>query len=67
MKVNAYRVLVWKPEDVKPPVRLRHRGKDNIKLDLKVDRDGRELDYSGLGHEQVSGCCEHGNEPSCFV
>jgi hypothetical protein len=40
VKKNTYRVLVWKPEGVKPPVRLRRRWKDNIKLVLKGDNGG---------------------------
>jgi len=64
VKRNAYRVLVWKHEVVKPPLRPRNRWKDNIKRDLKWDTDGRELDYSGSGQQPVSGCCECGKEPS---
>jgi len=41
VKKNAYGVLVWKPEGMKPPVRLRYRWMYNIKLDLTGDTDGR--------------------------
>jgi hypothetical protein len=30
-----YRVLVGKPESRRPPARPRHRGEDNIKMDLQ--------------------------------
>ena len=37
----------------------------NTKLDLKGNRmEGRGLDCSHLGHGQVAGSCDHGNEPS---
>jgi hypothetical protein len=29
------RSLAWKPDCMRPPARLRHRWKDNIKVDLK--------------------------------
>ena len=32
---NTYRILVGKPEGKKPLGRLRHRWKDNIKMDLR--------------------------------
>jgi len=32
---GAYRVSVWKPEGKKPPVKPRHRWKDNIKMDMQ--------------------------------
>jgi hypothetical protein len=31
---NEYKILVGKPEDKRPLGRLRHRRKDNIKIDL---------------------------------
>jgi hypothetical protein len=37
----------------------------NTQLDLKGNRmEGRGLDCSHLGHGQVAGSCDHGNEPS---
>jgi hypothetical protein len=36
---GAYRVLVGRPEGKRPLARPRRRWKDNIKLDLRVDRD----------------------------
>jgi hypothetical protein len=38
--MNAYRILVGKPEGKKPLGRLRRRLVDNIKMDLKRDRMG---------------------------
>jgi len=32
---GAYRVLVWKPEGKKPPVKPRHRWEDNVKMDMQ--------------------------------
>lgn len=26
-----------------------------------------DLDLTGSAQEQVTGSCEHGNEPSCFI
>jgi hypothetical protein len=34
-KRNAYRILVGKPEGMKPLGRQRHRWVDNIKMDLR--------------------------------
>jgi hypothetical protein len=34
---NAYKILVRKPEGKRPYRRPRHRRKDDIKIDLKVD------------------------------
>jgi hypothetical protein len=36
-KRNAYRILVGKPERMKPLERLRRRWVDNIKMDLRQD------------------------------
>jgi hypothetical protein len=32
---NAYRILVGKPKGKRPPIRLRHKGENNITMDLK--------------------------------
>jgi hypothetical protein len=34
-KMNAYRVLVGKPEGKRPLGRIRYRWEDNIKMDLR--------------------------------
>jgi hypothetical protein len=34
-KRNAYRILVGKPEGKRPLGKPRHRGMDNIKIDLR--------------------------------
>jgi hypothetical protein len=41
-KSNAYRILVGKPEVKRPLGRLRSRGVDNIKIDL------REIEWCGM-------------------
>jgi hypothetical protein len=41
-KRNAYRILVGKPEEKRPPVRTRRRWVDNIKIDL------REIEWDGM-------------------
>jgi hypothetical protein len=49
-KRNAYRILVGKPEGKRPLGKQRRRWVDNIKIDLKKDRMGRNgLDHSGSG------------------
>jgi hypothetical protein len=49
-KMNAYGILVGKPEGKKPLGRSRHRWVDIIKIDLKRDRMGWcGLDQSGPG------------------
>jgi hypothetical protein len=43
----------------------RRRWEDNIKRDLRGERDRwGELDSAGSGYGPVSGFCEHGDEPS---
>jgi hypothetical protein len=41
---GKYRVLVGKPEGKRPLGRPRHRGEDNIKMDLQEVRWRHELD-----------------------
>jgi hypothetical protein len=41
-KRNAYRILVGKPEDKRPPGRPRRRWVDNIKMDF------REIGWDGV-------------------
>jgi hypothetical protein len=41
-KINAYRILVGKPEGKRPSRRQRHRWVDNIKMDL------REIGWDGM-------------------
>jgi transposase len=42
-KMNAYRILVGKPEGGRPQGRPRHRWENNIKMDLrKVGWDGMD-------------------------
>jgi hypothetical protein len=48
---NAYRVLVAKPEGKRPLGRLRHRWKDNIKIDLREIRWGG-MDCINLAYDR---------------
>jgi hypothetical protein len=61
---GAYRVLVEKPEGMRPFGKLRHRWEDNIKMDLQEVGYRQELDQAGSGQGQMAGSCEVGNEPS---
>jgi hypothetical protein len=40
-------------------------GRIILKWIFKKWDDG--LDRSGLGYEELAGCCECGNEPLCFI
>jgi hypothetical protein len=42
-KLNAYRILVGKPEGKRPLGRLKHRRMDNIKMNLRV------IGWDGVG------------------
>jgi hypothetical protein len=60
-KMNAYRILVGKPEGKGPLRRPTRRWVDNIKINL------REIGWSGMDRinlAQDRDSCEHGNEPS---
>jgi len=47
---GVYRVLVWKPEGMRPLGRPRHRWKDNIKKHLQeVEREG--MDWIALAQD----------------
>jgi hypothetical protein len=62
---GVYRVLIGKPKGKRPLGRPRRRWEDNIKLDLRVDRDRwGELDSAGSGQGPVTDFCEYGDEPS---
>jgi hypothetical protein len=64
-KRNAYRLLVGKPEGMRPLGRPRHRWVDNIRIDLgEVGWSDVRVDWSGSGQEQVKSSCEFGTEPS---
>jgi hypothetical protein len=50
-KVNAYRILVGKPEGKRPLGRLKHRWVDNIKIDFtEIGWDG--MDWIDLGQDR---------------
>jgi len=46
---GIYRILVEKPEGMRPLGRPRHRWEDNIKMDLQEVRWGYGLDRAGSG------------------
>jgi hypothetical protein len=58
-KMNAYRILVGKPEGKRPLGRPRRRWVNSVKMDLRYG-----LDRYDSGEGPVDGSCEHGNEPS---
>jgi hypothetical protein len=62
--MNAYRLLMGKPEGKRPLGRPRRRWvNNNIKVDLgEIGWGG--VDWIGLVQGQVESCCEFGNEPS---
>jgi hypothetical protein len=69
-KAEIYRFPVAKPEGKRQLGRPTRRWKDNllIKMDLReIRREGRAMDSSDPGQRQVSGSCEHGNEPSGLI
>jgi hypothetical protein len=49
-KMNAYRVLVGKPEGQRPLGRLRYRWEDNINMDLREIRSG--MDWIHLAQDR---------------
>jgi hypothetical protein len=62
MMVNAYNILVGKPEGKRALGRPRRRWERNNRMDLK--EVVWERDASGSGQGLVMGPCEHSNEPS---
>jgi hypothetical protein len=58
-KMNAYRILMGKPEGKRPLERPKRREVDNAKMDLREIRCGG-LDWIDL----AQGSCEQGDEPS---
>ena len=68
---GACRVLAGKPEGRRPLGRPRPGWEDNIKMGIRTV--GLEvIDWIDLTQDRerwgkVEGCCECGNEPSCFI
>jgi hypothetical protein len=63
--MNAYRILVGKPEGKRPLGRPSRRWVDNIKMDLReIGWDGMDWIDLAQGRDQWEGSCEDGNEPS---
>jgi len=48
---SVYRVLVWKPEDKRPLVRLIRRWEDNIKMGLQESGCGG-MDWIGVAQDR---------------
>jgi hypothetical protein len=62
-KMNAFRILLRKPEEKRPLGKPRRKWVDNITMDLReIEWDG--MDWIDLAQGPVEGSCEHGNEPS---
>ena len=60
-QINAYRVLVRKPEGKRPRGKPRHRWAVSIKIEVScVCWEG--VDWIRLDEDNWGGCCEHGNE-----
>jgi hypothetical protein len=66
-KVNAYRILVGKPEGKGPLGRPWRRWVDNIKMDLREIECGI-MDWIDLAQDRdLWSSCGHGNEPSSSI
>jgi hypothetical protein len=62
---NAYKVLVGKPEGMKPLGRLGCKWEDNIKMDLgQTGLEGMDYTYWAEDRDWWKGSCKHDNEPS---
>jgi hypothetical protein len=59
---NEYKISVEKPEGKRPLGRPRRRWKDNIRKDLR-EMGWEDVDWIHL-IQDMTGSCEHGNEPS---
>jgi hypothetical protein len=66
-EINAYKILVEKPEGRRAARKPRRRGVNNIKMYLKKYGWACSLDLSGSEYGSMSGCCEHGDKPSCSI
>jgi hypothetical protein len=68
-KRNVYRLLVGKPEGMRPLEGPRSMWADNIKMDLGEIGwgEGYSLDWPGSGSGQVESSREYDNEPSSSV
>jgi hypothetical protein len=67
--MNAYRILVGKPEGNTPLVRPRRMREDNIKMDIR-DIEWGGMDWIDLAQDRDrcrESPCKHGNEPSSSV
>jgi len=62
---GAYRVLVGRPEDRRPPGRRRRRWDDRTKRDFQEVIRGVGMNWIGLAERRsghVAGCCQYGTE-----
>ena len=42
-------------------------GESRVQIEYLVDLGVGGLQLCGSGQGHLLGCCEHGNEPSCFI
>jgi hypothetical protein len=64
-KINAYKILVRKPEGKTPLGKPIHRWVDNIKIDLReIGWDGVDWIDVAQNRKQWRFSCEHDNESS---
>jgi hypothetical protein len=64
-KLNAYRILVGRPEGKRPLRRHRRKWEADIKMDLgEMGKRSYGLNSSDSEQRRVAGSCEHGNELS---
>ena len=62
-KINAYMVLVGKPEGKRPCIRPSCRQEDNIEMQYRNGISGYDLNFFGSGQGELADTCEHGHEP----
>jgi hypothetical protein len=67
VKMNAYRILVGKPEGKSPLGSSRRGWMKNIKIDLREMGWVVRIGLMWLRIGASGGLCKHGNEPSGFI
>jgi hypothetical protein len=66
--INAFSILVGKPDRKRSLGRPRRRWECNVKMGFKeVVWEGVDWTRLVQGKGTVVGCCEHGDEPSGFI
>jgi hypothetical protein len=62
---NVYKILVGKPEGMRPLGRPTRRWEDNIRMDFReIGWEGMDWIHLTQDRGPVAGCCEPGDEPS---